>query len=341
MATRLLPPIRAGFRSKRMIPNRIHFIFGLDLEFGGKPFSLIHFLAILSAKKVNQPGEIVFHYEHQPDGEWWERAKPFLTLDPVHAPRYFDGRALEKFAHRADVLRLQILLAEGGIYLDADTFCVTPFTPLLNESTVLGVEPNAGLSNAVILAQKEAPFLRLWLDTYSSFDSKDWRSHSIRMPYRLSKRHEDLLRVEGGQAFCFPTYDDPMHVSLWQESVSLGQRVSGLARVLRDIPYYLSEDWPVSFTPYLRSVLARRTDFYRRLRTAYCLHLWESLWWDRYLRDLTLEALSNRPTLFAALVADILGEDFRLSPVVPKGGGVIGDVRGRTPRSHAHPDREV
>ncbi len=293
-----------------MIPNHVHFIFGLDQAFGGKPFSFVHFLAVLSAKKVNKPDEIVFHYEYEPEGEWWERAKPFLTLARVNAPRYFNGRALEHFAHRADVLRLQILLAEGGIYLDADTFCVTPFTPLLKESTVLGIEPNAGLSNAVILAAKGAQFLKVWLDTYSSFDSKDWRSHSIRMPFRLSKRHQDLLRIEGGQAFCFPTYDDPMHILLWKEEASLGQRVSGLFRVLRDIPYYLSDEWPVSFMPYLRSVLAQRADFYFRLRSAYCVHLWESLWWDRYLRDLAPEALSNRRTLFAALSADVLGENF-------------------------------
>ena len=63
-----------------MIPNIIHFIVGLEEKFGNAPFSLIHFLAILSAKKVNNPEKIYFHYAYEPEGKWWEKAKPYFYI---------------------------------------------------------------------------------------------------------------------------------------------------------------------------------------------------------------------------------------------------------------------
>ena len=40
-------------------------------------------------------------------------------------------RPLTHAAHRADVLRLQLLIAQGGIYLDLDMIVLAPFTALL------------------------------------------------------------------------------------------------------------------------------------------------------------------------------------------------------------------
>ena len=49
-----------------MIPNIIHFIYGLDPSFGGKPFMLFHYLAIKSAYEVNKPDKIYFVYAYEP-----------------------------------------------------------------------------------------------------------------------------------------------------------------------------------------------------------------------------------------------------------------------------------
>lgn len=292
-----------------MIPNCIHFIFGLDPTFGGKPFSFVHYLAIASASIVNKPDEIVLHYAHEPDGEWWERSKSLLRLSPVRAPESVHGRSITHFAHKADVLRLEILKSEGGIYLDVDTFCVSSFAPLLVHSAVMGIEPNAGLCNAVILAEKNAPFVNTWLEAYRDFSSEDWRSHSVRLPYRIAKAHPQLVHVEDEYSFFFPTYDDPMHVLLWQADISLWQRIRGFIDITADIPYYASGAWPVHITPYLRAVLSSRATYVARLRQCYCLHLWESLWWERYLRDLSPATLLGSGGMYATLVSEIF-DDF-------------------------------
>lgn len=299
--------LRIG-RTVSKIPNRIHYIFGLSPDFGGKPFSFIHYLAILSASVVNRPDAIVLHYQHAPEGIWWERAKQLAVLNPVSVPDSVGGQAISHFAHRADVLRLDILLSEGGIYLDADVFCIRPFAPLLSHSAVLGIEPNAGLCNAVILAQPNSEFIRTWRAGYWDFTDRDWRSHSVRLPYFVAREHPDLVHVESEYSFFFPTYDDPVCQLLWTSNVTLRNRMAGMLRVISDVPYYARGDWPVRIAPYLRHSMSSRSRYYSRLRDAYCLHLWESIWWEKHLKTLSPATLRQKNGLFARLVSDVIGD---------------------------------
>ena len=123
-----------------MIPNIFHFVFGMAEDFGGKPFSLSHYLAIKSAVELNKPDSVYFHYEYEPSGEWWHKAKPLLQLKKIKAPESFMGRPLFHIAHKADVVRLLALKETGGIYLDLDTISVKPLTEFLNNSFVIGQE---------------------------------------------------------------------------------------------------------------------------------------------------------------------------------------------------------
>ena len=51
------------------VPRRLHFIFGLARGFGGKPFSLVHFLVVRAAARFFRPDALFFHhvYEVRPD----------------------------------------------------------------------------------------------------------------------------------------------------------------------------------------------------------------------------------------------------------------------------------
>jgi Glycosyltransferase sugar-binding region containing DXD motif len=288
-----------------VIPNRIHFIFGLEPSFGGKPFSFVHYLAILSAQIANRPDEIVLHHAHEPDGEWWERAKPLVRLNRVRAPTSVFGQGIVHYAHKADVLRLEILSSEGGIYLDIDTLCIRSFSPLLGHSTVIGIEPNAGLCNAVILAERNAPFVNMWLKAYHDFKSDDWRSHSVRLPYYMAKAHPEWIHVESEYSFFFPTYDDPLNLLLWQSEFGLWGRARGLWKAIVNVPYYATGDWPVRIGHYLRAPFLSRNRYLARLRRSYCLHLWESLWWEEHLKDLTPDVLLQSGGIYASLVSEI------------------------------------
>lgn len=269
-----------------MIPNIFHFVFGMAADFGGRPFSLSHYLAIKSAAAVNKPETIFFHYEFEPTGEWWDKAKPLLTLNKVRAPESFMGRPLYHVAHKADVIRLQVLKEYGGIYLDLDTICVKPLHSLYDYSFIIGQELKPeyipknwrqkikyairkqfqgkkgneinGLCNAALLAEKESPFVNLWLDMYSSFRStgrdKYWNEHSVFVPIKLAAKHPDKITLLSPYAFHYPLYNKPG----------------------------------------LESMFEKQTDF----PEAYLHHLWESFSWEKYLSRLTVKDIFEKDTTY-------------------------------------------
>jgi Glycosyltransferase sugar-binding region containing DXD motif len=246
-----------------MIPNLIHFVFGMTEDFGGKPFSLVHYLTVRAAFEVNRPDAVFMHCAYMPSGPWWERALPFMTVVHVEAPTVaVSGVALTHPAHRTDFMRLEILARHGGIYLDVDVLCVRPFFPLLTGSPcVLGLQFGGGLCNGVILAEPGAPLIAAWLNESASFRSTGWGSpwwdeFACWVPQRLVAEDPSLARVEPEASFHYPSWGNPA-------------------------PLYDPSD--LSFSE------------------AYCHHLWEAGCWDRWLRDLTPDAIRAGASPFARL----------------------------------------
>ncbi len=244
-----------------MIPNIFHFCYGLSEDFGGKPYSLVHYLAVKSAFEVNKPDEIFFYYSYEPEGEWWEKTKELVTLVKITAPEEIFGNKLYHVAHKADIIRLQYLIKTGGIYMDLDTISKKPFTPLLNNKFVIGRQGKwrlKGLCNAVMMSEKNSEFARIWMEEYKSFRSKGkdkyWAEHSVSVPLKLAKQYPDLLHIEKYNSFHFPLY---------------------YSSSLKDL-FEKSKDYP----------------------QAYCHHLWEGGSWDKFLKDLTQDYILNTDTTY-------------------------------------------
>lgn len=279
-----------------VIPNILHFIFGMAPDFGGKPFSLVHYLAIKSAVELNRPDAAWMHYEYEPEGEWWDRARPLLRLNQVKAPGEIFGNRLHHVAHQADVVRLEVLKNTGGVYLDLDTISVKPVRDLLGNSFVIGQEMRApfvprntrqkikhairkrvglekkkpeqatGLCNAVLLSEKDGAFVTWWLDSYQSFRSKGrdryWNEHSVRVPEQLAVRNPDQVTILEPQAFHYPLYNEAGLRAMFEEN--------------------------------------------HLFPRAYLHHLWESFSWDRYLAGLDPNDLKQRDTTYSRLARPFL-----------------------------------
>ena len=181
------------------IPRVLHYTFGMAADFGGKPWSLVHHVCLTSAITHIRPERVLFYCEYEPTGAWWELSRAMVTLVKIAAPREIFGNPLAHVAHRSDVVRLQKLIENGGIYLDADVLVQRDFDDLLGESTVLGREGEVGMANAVILAEPNAPFLLRWLDAYRTFRSRGrdefWNEHSVALPARLAKQYPQDITI--------------------------------------------------------------------------------------------------------------------------------------------------
>lgn len=279
-----------------MVPNIVHFVFGMAPDFGGKPFSLVHYLSVRSAIMLNKPAKAIFHYQYEPSGEWWNKARPLLDLNKVTAPASFMGQPLHHVAHKADVIRLQALKETGGIYLDLDTISVKPLTPLLNCSFAIGQELKApyvpknwrqqlkhrfreqigwhkndataatGLCNAVLLSEPDSAFVNRWLESYKTFRSqgrdKHWNEHSVQVPQELAKAFPDSLTQLDPYAFHYPLYTEDGLRSMFEEVI----------------------DFP----------------------GAYLHHLWESFSWNNYLSKLTPEKIEKEDSTYNLIARKFL-----------------------------------
>jgi hypothetical protein len=192
-----------------MIPKTIHFIFGLNEDFGGRPFAMYHYMAVLSAKIVNEGYDIIMHYYYEPvNNEWWERTKQIAKMVKlVETPTIICGMDVKRHAHRADWVRLEILKSEGGIYLDIDTICINPFDSLLNvkEGLVMGLEmwqgKINGLCNAVIMAEKGHRFIIVWQAEFYDFEPRDYNKFAVRIPWRIAIQHPGWIHMEPPESF--------------------------------------------------------------------------------------------------------------------------------------------
>jgi len=287
-----------------MIPKIIHFIY-----VGGRPFSFVHFLAVYTAWKVNRPELIYLHHTEEPAGDWWELARPLLRLNRVPDVTEVFGNPVTYPAHKADIIRLEMLRRHGGIYLDLDVICINPFDPLLRHPTVMGIEPGTGLCNAVILAQPGAPFIERWQAHYRSFDGRRWNHHSVVLPGQMAKESPELIRLADKYNFFYPTHNDPVCAYLWGAKPALaalalrmGKNVAKLAAM-----WLKRNADPIKRAFYQTFHGLRGSEWhYQRARKSYSIHLWEGLWGEPYLKRLGPDYLKNSDANFARLMRDIL-----------------------------------
>lgn len=194
------------------IPSVVHYIFGLEPSFGHMKFGLIHYLSIVGARMHIAPQLIKWHYMYLPDGVWWECARPALLLHKLDPIIHIHGKpkAIPKVQHRADVLRMQIMMREGGMYIDSDVIPLRSFQELRKYECVMGKEEadgQAGLANAVILSAPNTSFINRWWEEYKTFEpEKQWAYHSVILPRQLLGQHPTEVTALSGNAFFAPPW---------------------------------------------------------------------------------------------------------------------------------------
>lgn len=275
-----------------MIPNVFHFVFGLREQ--TEPFHLMYYLCIKSCIEVNQPDAVHFHYHHEPWGEWWERIKPEIKLRRIQPDTFVTAYAYQdttinpyRYAHLADFARLQILLEEGGIYADIDTLFLKPI-------------PKQWFSRPFILGEEKPPtgatesLCNAWIGASPGSDFCRLWLDGMREAFDGSwSNHSTLLPCR------------------------IAHKHPELLAVEPELSFYALDHTPKG----IDGLFLRQVDL---PNTAYSLHLWNHLWFDRNRRDfscfhaglLTVDYVRHANTTYARharahLPADALGSRLR------------------------------
>jgi len=192
-----------------MIPNILHFIFGLEEQ--TKDLLFCYYLSVLSAYVVNKPDTIYFYYHYEPKGIYWEKLKkiPSLVLQSVDLPTHFGDKPILETAHRADKVRMEVLYDRGGIYMDIDTISVRPYKSLLQNKVVLSIENKEDntICNAIMMTIPKSDFFTVWLKNYEiNFSPYKRGGSSNQLPGLIAKNYASLLTLKEQGTFFNPSW---------------------------------------------------------------------------------------------------------------------------------------
>ncbi|XP_076316303.1 uncharacterized protein LOC143228818 [Tachypleus tridentatus] len=155
-----------GF-STFIIPNVVHFV---RLE--NHQMNFVDVVTLKAAFLHQSPEKIVIHCDcHTLRGKYWEMVKdlPGLEVKFIDKPTHVFGQKLSSVRHASDIARLKILMSEGGIFLENDVYIVKPLDSFLKFEMVIGWPPDKHLGTQMILAHKNARFLKLWYQSYKYY----------------------------------------------------------------------------------------------------------------------------------------------------------------------------
>ncbi|XP_050390714.1 uncharacterized protein LOC126809888 [Patella vulgata] len=177
------------------VPNVVFYV-----TFGHYEFTLLHYMCILSAKKIQRPLAIYVIGDEQPLGKWWKKLcqdVSDLRFIRRQQPKEIFGIHVYWVAHASDIVRLQILLANGGIYMDTDQIFVKNFNPIRNYTITMGIiDRFTGMGNAVISTERHSTFLQQIYDNYRTYNSTNYYKNSLKYSYELWERNHKALHLE-------------------------------------------------------------------------------------------------------------------------------------------------
>jgi len=238
-----------------IVPNIVHYILFTIHE-----IQFSHFISFLSVLKNQRPDQIYIHCDcNQLKGEYYKRVeklsnktKTELIIRQIERPTEIFGHKLSKEFlnwHSSDITRSRVLMEFGGIYLDRDVYVIKSLDVFRKYEMTLNWDDNHVLGTQLLIAHKNARFLKLWLDSYHNYHPKEWYFNAGHYPTNtiLKPRPELIHRMQrslGGEGdfFCPILYNTSY--KNWRKdfyAIHLLIRGSKVTAGIGFIPKYIEE----------------------------------------------------------------------------------------------------
>jgi len=184
---------------KLLVPNLIHYV-----HFDSRAIDFVTFVCILSAWFNHKPAAIYIHtnVELKPRESRYvwilnSLMGSNLKVRPFQRPTHVFGQKLSSVQHASDVARIKILMKFGGIYLDEDVYVVKNLNRFRHFECAIGWPKDQNIGSQVILAHKDARFLKYWMQLYREYRPSMWYYNAGEAPTKdiLQKKPELVHRV--------------------------------------------------------------------------------------------------------------------------------------------------
>ena len=180
-----------------------------------------------------------------------------------------------RWAFVADYVRLTALYQYGGIYLDTDVELLANFDSLLDQKLVFGFETSQQINGAIVLAEKENPFIREVLDVYEGFlfEGKDIVETMIPIPYVLSKMVEQKGALLNGKTqtvdgitllsrdYFYPLSFEGEGRCFTKNTIAIHQYVGSWSNNITKLDVFLKKNFSISIQPMIKG-LSKMKNFY-------------------------------------------------------------------------------
>ena len=189
------------------IPNIAYYIYfrGLKDEYD---INFLQYTSILSTHKFIKPRHIFWVSNLLPRGKLWDQLlSEVLNIYYLFWPppwKVFNTVIRIRMV-QTDIVRMQLLNAHGGIYLDDDMFVINSFNPIRKYPFVMSNELANSVINCVLLSEPNAGFLKVWGEGYKKVYNDDWRRNSMHNPKIMSKLYPHLIHVEN-DTLAYPSW---------------------------------------------------------------------------------------------------------------------------------------
>lgn len=209
------------------IPKLVHYVW-----FGPNDIDYTMFLSFLSTQKFVKPDKLLIYVNTRVNGKYFNKMREYSNVEIVFHGSFetvYQNR-IAKVLHTSDIIRAEVLLRYGGIYIDWDVYWMKPVDDLLT----IGYETIAALdfyhdmyprdqfpdtiNMGVLLARPNSRFVKLWQDSFKQYTGRHHTYHAVEFVYKIYEDHPDLLFIHNRlQIMCHKMRCHPFWLSDYKD----------------------------------------------------------------------------------------------------------------------------
>lgn len=172
------------------------------------------YLSIISTLYIVNVDKVFIHGDGGLTGKYFTRILKDKRVVVVlrEKPFYIYGHDVLYAQHRSDIVRAEVLLKYGGIYMDWDVLWLKSPADLLNsgydaivnfDHMQNGNFPES-INLGVFLAKPQSTFVKRWQDALRHYKSNDFLYNAVELPYKIYEHFPEHVFIERHlQVMCF------------------------------------------------------------------------------------------------------------------------------------------
>ncbi|WAR10097.1 hypothetical protein MAR_035173 [Mya arenaria] len=201
------------------IPKIVHYVW-----FGVTQMDFIMYLSILSALYIVNAEKVYIHGDGGLTGKYLTKIRNDKRVILVMREKPFNvyGHEVVYKQHRSDIVRAEVLLKYGGIYMDWDVLWLrspddiinTGYDAVANFDHMQNGNFPETINLGVFMAKPKSTFVKRWQDAFINYRSRDFLYNAVELPYKVYEKYPEHLYIERHlQVMCFrlkchPTFRD-------------------------------------------------------------------------------------------------------------------------------------